>query len=351
MIPTPQAPKPTPTRGADTKNAMTSFTPALLLLLILLLMLWAWFRFLYMPGNNYSGPLPPPSAPEQALKEILRDILRVLSTSIGERNVTRRYRELHAAAAYIEDRLRQAGYPVRRMDFLVDRKTVCNLEAERKGTDPSLPILLVTCHYDTVDFSPGANDNGTGVAGVLALAEAFTHVRPRRTIRFLFFVNEEAPYFMTPAMGARRYADEMRTDQVKIMGVINLETIGYYTVDPNSQHYPSVLRYFFPTEGNFIAFVANNASREFLHRTIRAFRGNAMFPSEGAAIPESFRDICRSDHYPFWLNGYPGVMVTDTANFRYPHYHRPEDTPDKIDYDRLARVIVGLEKAIAEMTS
>jgi Zn-dependent M28 family amino/carboxypeptidase len=123
----------------------------------------------------------------------------------------------------------------------------------------------------------------------------------------------------------------------------SLETIGYYSEEPRSQHYPFPLSYFYPDRGNFLAFVANLASRELLHRTIRAFRAHASFPSEGAAAPAFIPGVDWSDQWAFWREGWPALMITDTAPYRYPYYHTAHDTPDKVNYERLARVVRGLE--------
>jgi hypothetical protein len=106
---------------------------------------------------------------------------------------------------------------------------------------------------------------------------------------------------------------------------------------------------FYPSQGDFIAFVGNTSNRGLIRRCVKTFREQAAFPSEGAALPGMLRGIGWSDHWAFWQAGYPGLMVTDTAPFRYPHYHTPEDTPDKLDYDRLARVVDGLEKVLEEL--
>ena len=133
----------------------------------------------------------------------------------------------------------------------------------------------------------------------------------------------------------------------KVVAMFSLETIGYYDDTPGSQKYPPPFGLFYPSEGNFIGFIGNLASRNLVRQVVGAFRQNEQFPSEGAALPELIPRIGDSDHASFWHEGYPALMVTDTANFRYPYYHTPEDTIDKVDFDRLARVVRGLEKVVA----
>ncbi len=167
-----------------------------------------------------------------------------------------------------------------------------------------------------------------------------------RTVRYVAFVNEEPPYFQTEDMGSLHYARRCEERDENIVAMLSLETIGYYSDEPGSQKYPGLVSAFYPEEGNFIAFVGNTGSGSLVRRCARHFREKASFPSEGAILPGAVTGVDWSDHWSFWQHGFDGVMITDTAIFRYPHYHEPEDTPDKIDYDRTARVIAGLYEVL-----
>ena len=168
-------------------------------------------------------------------------------------------------------------------------------------------------------------------------------------MRFAFFVNEEMPYYMTEAMGSLRYAQECRAKDENVVGMISLETIGCYLDQPFSQRYPlAVLQHIYPAKGNFVTVVGNLRSRRLVRSVIRGLR-RVQFPSEGMAAPRWLKDIFRSDHAAFWQCGYPALMITDTANFRYPHYHSPEDTINKINYVALARVVAGLRESLLEL--
>src|SRR5947199_221677 len=185
------------------------------------------------------------------------------------------------------------------------------------------------------------------IAGVLALARRFTRRPVQHTLRFVAFVNEEPPYFLTEQMGSFVYAGRCKARGDQISAMISLETIGYFSNQPHSQTYPSPgLGFFYPKVGNFIGFVANVHSRALLRRVIALFREHATYPSEGVALPSFVPGVSWSDQWSFWRNGYPGIMVTDTAPFRYPDYHSANDTPDKLDYDRFALVVSGMEKVI-----
>ena len=213
-------------------------------------------------------------------------------------------------------------------------------------------IIVIGAHYDSVFGSPGANDNGDRVAATLALARRFASAKPKHTLRFVAFVNEEPPYFLSGEMGSLVYARRCKERGDKISAMISLETIGYFSDAPHSQTYPSPgLGVFYPKVGNFIGFVSNVKSRPLLRRVIALFRKHAKIPSEGAALPAFIPGVSWSDQWSFWQQGYPAIMVTDTAPFRYPYYHSSNDTPDKLDYDRFTLVVSGMEKVIEKLTN
>ena len=307
-------------------------------------LLW-WFG-VRMPGKNIlkAAPLSPD---EVALRDELRASVQKLAGEIGERNVWH-YPQLNAAADFIENSFSRAGLRTRRDSYDMHGQACHNIEAEIAGARPE--ILLIGAHYDSVFGSPGANDNGTGVAATLALARRFVGRRPEHTLRFVAFVNEEPPYFLSDEMGSFIYAGRCKARGDKISGMISLETIGYFSDAPHSQTYPSPgLGLFYPKVGNFIGFVSNVQSRALLRRVVTLFRKHAKIPSEGAALPAFIPGVSWSDQWSFWRYGYPGIMVTDTAPFRYPYYHSSSDTPDKLDYDRFTLVVSGMEKVIEDL--
>ena len=310
--------------------------------------LWGYVKMIKMPGKSYTGPLPVLTKEQELLKAELAETVEVLAGQIGERNVWS-YQNLARAADFVESRLAAAGYQVRRYGYQAEGKECFNIEAELGGGKSPDEIVIVGAHYDTVFGSPGANDNASGVAAGLALAQRFSGKDVSRTLRFVFFVNEEQPFFQTDQMGSLVYAKRCKAKGERIVGMLSLETLGYYTDEPSSQNYPSLLNLFYPAKGNFVAFVANFSSRKFLYAAISTFRQYCKFPSEGAALPQNIDGIGWSDHWAFWQEGFPAVMVTDTAPFRYPQYHTNRDKPERIDYDKLARVVSGLNRVIADM--
>jgi Zn-dependent M28 family amino/carboxypeptidase len=299
-----------------------------------------------MPGKNISTAAPL-SADEIALRAELAADVQALAGDIGERNM-RRYPQLNAAADFIEDSFSRAGLRTRRDTYELDGRACHNIEVEIRGTRPE--IVVIGAHYDSVFGSPGANDNGSGVAALLALARRFAGKPTGQTLRFVAFVNEEPFYFQSEQMGSFVYASRCKARGDQISAMISLETIGYFSDAPRSQTYPAPgLGVFYPSTGNFIGFVGNIGSRTLLRRAIALFREQSKLPSEGAALPSFIPGVGWSDQWAFWQHGYPAIMITDTAPFRYPNYHAVTDTPDKLDYDRFALVVSGLEKVIEQL--
>lgn len=300
------------------------------------------------PGRNYKGALPPETPQEAFICSELQLHVETLAVGIGERNFEH-YDKLNAAADYIEQSFLKTGLPVERQAYNIKDKIYYNIEAEKKGLHQPDKIIIVGAHYDSVLGSPGANDNGSGIAGVLSLARAFSTKSPSRTIRFVAFANEEPPFFCTKKMGSYIYAKRCKERKENIIAMLSLETIGYYSDKEKSQHYFPLLGFFYPSQGNFIGFVSNLSSRKLLREVILSFRRHTQFPSEGGAFPGFTPGIYWSDHWAFWKMGYQALMVTDTAFLRYPYYHTAQDTPDKIDYERISRVVAGLEKVVDDL--
>jgi Zn-dependent M28 family amino/carboxypeptidase len=259
---------------------------------------------------------------------------------------------LQAAARYVERQFQEAGLTVVRESYEIDGDSASNLVATLPGSSRPDEIVVVGAHYDSISGSPGANDNASGVAALLSIARTLAMEEGnQRTIRFVAFVNEEPPFFQTWSMGSRVHARRSKSRAEKIVAMLSLETIGYYSEELNSQYFPFHLGLFYPWTGNFIGFVSDRNSRGLLLESVTAFRRHARFPSEGLAAPAWITGVDWSDHWSFWEEGYAALMVTDTAPFRYPHYHSGEDTPDKICFDCLTRVTGGLihvVKALSE---
>ncbi|MGF1612700.1 MAG: M28 family peptidase [Gammaproteobacteria bacterium] len=272
----------------------------------------------------------------------------MLASAIGERNLWH-YRELTAAARYISDCLQSSGYTVSEQPFRVQGKSVVNLEATRHGSTREREIVVLGAHYDSVLGSPGANDNATGVAALIEIARSLADRETARTVRFAAFVNEEPPFHRTHHMGSWVYAQRARRRGDAIVAMLSLETLGYYSDQEGSQRYPFPFAFFYPSTGNFIGFVGNLKSSGLVRRTVTSFRAHARFPSEGSAAPGWLPGIGWSDHWAFWKHGYPAIMITDTALFRYWQYHTSADRPEVVDYDRFTRVVSGLTHVVIDL--
>lgn len=309
-----------------------------------------WVFVMWMPGSSYQGTLPQATDEILALEQELHMHVHTLGSQIGERNLFH-YDKLLIAAEYIRTAFEAAGYDVRGQTFDVTGKICENIEAELRGSGRPEDILVIGAHYDSVKGSPGANDNGSGVAALLALASRFAGSPTSRTLRFVAFTNEEPPFFQSQDMGSWVYAQRSRQRNERIVLMLSLETIGYYTDDSNSQRYPPPLSLIYPSKGNFIGFVSNIANRDWVHRTLKIFRQHTRFPSEGAVLFEWMPGVGWSDHWAFWQEGFPAIMITDTALFRDPFYHTEKDTPDHIHYDHLARVTAGLHQVIEDIAN
>ncbi len=313
-----------------------------------------WIYSVRMPGDSFAGAAPMPTTVERDLTTRLEADVRHLCEVTPERNWTDPG-DYEAAAAWLEQRFREAGYPqVARHSYPAlaeefHNAEFHNIEATLVGSDRAAEIVVIGAHYDAVAGTVGANDNASGVAALLALAERLRTSTPRRTVRFLAFANEEPPHFQTDEMGSLVYARVCRARGDEIVAMMSFDGIGYYTDADETQHYPSVLGLAYPSRGDFVAFVGNPASRSLVHRVIETFRKHAQMPSEGAVLPSDLTGVGWSDHWSFWQCGYPALEITDTLPFRYAHYHKATDTPDRLDYVRMARVALGIEAVLREL--
>ena len=283
------------------------------------------------------------------------DIRRAIGRGVAarEHNVVH-YDELEKVARYIEATLASFGYAVGRQEFLVNGKLVRNIDVaiEPAGRSADPDVIVVGAHYDSVSGSPGANDNASGAAAVIELARLLRDLDTvgGKRIRLALFVNEEPPYFRTEAMGSLRYARALAQRNERVVAMYSLETIGFYSSEPGSQVYPAPFGLMFPDRGDFVAFVGMMGSRALVRETMRSFRTHTSFPTIGGVAPDFIPGIGWSDHWAFAEQGFQAVMITDTAPFRYPHYHQPSDTPDKVDAEKVARVVKGIERVIRDLS-
>lgn len=305
----------------------------------------AWYA-LVVPGRSHQGPLPPATGDEMALAARLRTHVTAIAS---EPHNLAHPDALERAAEYIERTLRGTGLDPQVQTFDVEGRPARNVFAVIEPP-PGRPVgrtIVIGAHYDSFGASPGANDNGTGSAAVLELARALRGTNtPGTRLVLALFTNEEPPYFRTPHMGSVHFARLMKERGEPVAAMLSLETIGFFSDAPGSQRYPKPLASFFPSTADFVAFVAMPGSRGLLHRALAAFREETAIATVGGVAPDLIPGIGWSDHWAFAREGFEALMLTDTALFRYPHYHQPTDTPDKVDYVKLARITNGIAHTV-----
>ncbi len=209
------------------------------------------------------------------------------------------------------------------------------------------PPILIGAHYDAVVGTPGADDNASGVAGLLELARLLSDRPARFPLRLVAFDMEE--YGL---LGSQAYAQALKQQGVALRLMLSLEMIGYCDVTPGSQHYPKGLQAFYPDRGDFIALVGNLATILDLMTLSGAIKRNGIpcqwLPAgqRGLLVPETRL----SDHSPFWDCGYRALMVTDTSFLRNPHYHNRSDRLETLDLDFLSGVCQGLAAGLRRLS-
>ena len=284
------------------------------------------------------------------MQEQRQAIVRLLMWEIGKSLVDAE-KEFDRTVAYIGECMKRCGGKVEFLPFTYDGEVFTNIELTFAGSSEAHrgEIVVVGAHYDSVSHTVGANDNASGVAALLALAENCRGANPGRTLRFVAFPNEEF-YFRTDGMGSSQYARRCFERKEQVVAMLSLETIGFFSDLPGSQRCPAFLSGLYPDRGNFLAFISTSEARPLVKRFSGLFRENSSLPSEGLAAPAFVSGVDWSDHLPFLQLGYPALMITDTAPYRYPYYHSADDTIDKLDFRRMTLAVKGIESALLKLS-
>lgn len=277
----------------------------------------------------------------------LKTTVEALAGRIGPRAIARP-EALRAAEAHVTEALDAAGHRVARLPFTAGGVEVANLEVVIAGREPGQSVVL-GAHYDTVPETPGADDNASGVAVLLEVARRLRPLRLRRSVRLVAFVNEEPPYFKTDHMGSLVYARHLRQQKVDVAAMVALDMLGYYDSRPKTQDYPPLVGALYPDTADFVAFVADLGHGPLARRARDRFAEASGLPVQSIAAPRAVTGVDFSDHWSFWQVGYPAFLITDTAFFRNPHYHRPSDRPQTLDFDRLTRAADGVEAVVRDL--
>ncbi len=252
---------------------------------------------------------------------------------------------LEASAVYIEAQLQAAGATVRDQVFEVEGVAYRNIITEfgpRTGSR-----IVLGAHYDSAGGLPGADDNASGVAGLIELVRALAAEPPSHRIELVAYTLEEPPYFRGPFMGSAVHAASLKEAGADVRLMLALEMIGYFTDAPDSQAFPfAVLRPFYPSSGNFAAIVGSFGDFRLTRDAKRILRSSSKLPVYSINAPTFVPGIDFSDHLNYWAQDYPALMITDTAFYRNKAYHTREDTADRLDYRRMAQLVLGVEALI-----
>ncbi|MDF1810527.1 MAG: M20/M25/M40 family metallo-hydrolase [Phycisphaerales bacterium] len=287
----------------------------------------------------------------------LESDVRTLSVDFADRNANNRGM-LNDSGVWIGKRLSSMGYAV---DLEPVQTAVgpsgFNVVAELTGTTLPEEIIVVGAHYDTELNTPGADDNASGVAGMLEIAQRLARNPLDRTVRFVAFTNEENSNSAGGLMGSFVHAREAKKRNDNIVAMMSLEMLGFYSDEPNSQQYPfdpkmaANLGMELPTVGNYIGIVGRMTDRELVDQLGASMRSAGTIDVTPAALPAVISAIWRSDHGSFWLVGYNAVMVTDTSEYRNPHYHKRGDTIETLDFDRMGATVDALVVGVRDLAT
>ncbi|MBP1735287.1 MAG: peptidase [Deltaproteobacteria bacterium] len=327
-----------------------------LLVLVLLIIVFLLFSYWYMmkcEGNWRGEPL------EKKMKMELIEIKKGMESDIeylqklGPRNSEneKTYNQLRQCEEWIRQRWESQGYVVKKHTFSIREKEYSNLEIEIKGRTLPSEIIIISAQYDTLPDSPGANNNGSGIAILFQLSQLLRKRTPDRTLRLLNFVNEEDPFFGTEMMGSFQYAKRCRQQGEDIRVMLSLDALGVYKNEPGSQRLPFPFSIFYPDRGNFLAFIGNLQSRKYVKEVTKGFKKGSSFQIQAGVAPEWAKGGSWSDHSSFWKFGYPGIMVTDTGGFRSAHHTTKEDTIEKLDFEAMSRIVIGMYACAVHLTS
>ena len=291
--------------------------------------------------------LPPLTAEEREMAERLRATVHHLAEEIGERNVAQSW-NLASATDDLALALEKLGYEVKRQGIVAGDAVVQNLAVHVDGGEHGGEVLVVGAHFDTFQGTPGADGNASGVAAVMELARSFHGSKGKRALHFALFANGEPPYFQTDQMGSFVYAKSLKAQGLAVRGMLSLDGLGVFADAPPARAYPREISPPYPATSNFVALVGNEDSRAVLEQVGTFMRSGAV-PVIGNVLAQELPFGQGSDHWAFWKVGMPALLVTDAAAYRYKEHHQKTDLPDKLDFERMARVVSALKKTITEL--
>lgn len=311
-----------------------------LIIAFLLIALWFWVtQPLFSGGAGTSQGLVDPARLEAHVLS--------LTTELSPRDESH-VENLDRVATYIKNEFSQTNAIVSEQSYEVRGSTYRNVIAQF-GPETEERIV-VGAHYDTAGPLPGADDNASGVAGLIELAHLLGRQPPQLHVELVAFTLEEPPYFRTSNMGSSIHARWLRAENKRVRAMLCLEMIGYFSDAPNSQHFPApAMSAFYPSTGNFIGVVGRLGDWSLVRQTKSAMRRASPLPVYSINAPSFVTGVDFSDHLNYWSAGYSAVMITDTAFYRNRNYHTAADTAEKLDYRRMALVVEGVCAAVTEL--
>ncbi len=256
---------------------------------------------------------------------------------------------LNKIAAYISGEFKSSNAIIHQQNFVVNDKEYKNVIAEYGPA--SAQVIIIGAHYDAEGNNPGADDNASGIAGLLELGQLLSKTRVGSRVMLVAYSLEEPPYFGTDSMGSAIHAKTLREKGVSVKLMICLEMIGYFTEEKGTQGFPMpLMRVFYPSVGNFVAVVDQVFSNH--AQQLKKTMSNVIsLPVYSINAPTTIPGVDFSDHRNYWKYGYPAIMVTDTAFYRNTAYHSPNDKADRLDYGKMSQVVEGIYSYVKQIAS
>lgn len=290
-----------------------------------------------------------PPTEEKLEPATLRAHVEKLSVDFAPRDYKRIW-NLNKCADYISGHFNGAGAAVSEQTFEVKGKIYRNIIAQFGPETESR--IVVGAHYDSCGDTPGADDNASGVAGLIELARLLGKTELSQQVELVAYTLEEPPFFGTGNMGSARHAYSLRLAEVDVEAMLCLEMIGYFSDEEGSQQFPSIfLKMLYPSRGNYISLIGSMGDSNLIRKVKASMRSATTLPVHSMTAPKGFPGLDFSDHRNYWNHGYTAIMITDTAFYRNHRYHGLSDTVDTLDYDRMAMVVLGVYEAVLHLAN
>jgi Zn-dependent M28 family amino/carboxypeptidase len=269
-------------------------------------------------------------------------------TKTGQFRTYKNIEQLNKTADYIKTVFNQYTDSVSIQEYSVNgqvyKNVICSFGTENKKR------IIVGAHYDVCDNQEGADDNASGVVGLLELSRLLKEKKLNQRVDLVAYSLEEPPYFRTEYMGSYIHAKSLANSKTEIYGMISLEMIGYFRDEKKSQSYPvKLLSLFYGNKGNYITLVKKFGAGSFTRKFCRKYKSTKTIRTKKFSGPPALPGIDFSDHLNYWKFGFSALMITDTSFYRNKNYHAPTDTMETLDINRMSKVIDGVFNALTAL--